>query len=96
VVNINDVESSILGLLPIHLFCTYTLYLSTYNCIVSCVVYLGDLRLDSSGCIWSETMQEVASNLSRTVVSVVLSNGDYILLLHFSFPYYTFNAFTHK
>jgi len=58
---------------------------------------IGDLQLDSNECsIWSETIQEVAYNLSRTVVSVVLSNGDYIMLLYFSFPYYIFNAFTHK
>ncbi|XP_002459160.2 serine protease HTRA3 [Sorghum bicolor] len=41
---------------------------------------LGDLQLDSNECsIWSETIQEVAYNLSRTVVSVVLSNGHTVL-----------------
>lgn len=34
---------------------------------------------DCGQCVWSELSEEVASNLSRSVVSLVLSNGQSVL-----------------
>jgi hypothetical protein len=44
------------------------------------------LHRGSNQCIWSELSKEVASNLFKTVVSLALSDGEYVMLYFLFFP----------
>lgn len=79
-------DSSIPGLLVLPFSsCVLWLYLGTHGCLVSCFLTCC-LFWDNQG-FWNELSDEVASKLSRSVVSIALSHGDYAVV-HLVFKIY--------
>ena len=64
----------------LHVFYLW-LYLSTHVCLVTCFLNLV-LCWDNQD-LWNELSEEVVSKLSRSVVSIALSNGDYSVVPFF-------------
>jgi len=50
----------------------------------------GDLHLESNQVVWSELSEQVVSKLSKSVVSLSLSNGDCMRCFYFSYSYQIF------